>query len=461
MSLEELLNQESKQVLPVQATKPIDTSVVQPKKEKPKFMGVKTTLFTDPNTGVPHAIPVSMSPMPTVDRILTYVERTGFCGILCIGQSGTGKSTLARFLVHQIHMRKAFVVHWYQRNDIQKLDKEIHALEKGVPAILIFDDASFALDQLKKEQINRIAQALTYVRHDVRAPVIVIMNIHYSKAISRFFRNVPFAFLTSISQEEVQSFTDTWPHGRWKFKDYALYYQQMMFNSQWTFQIDRWNRRTYTYKTDEPFRLGLAMEGNMIHFFVYLRHGCPICDPGYSIKKFANSQDVVDHYVKSYGLERARSMLRMYAFARHGLKVIDKNRYAIWRSISNFDTNNRINWKDSMAYLESLGKKRRRVYVKHSVIDKDTQEMKSVRESTEEQEKEFRLELEQQLLDLEQNRHLTDPEREEVPNMGFDPETQSPMDMPYGFKEDNPGQPVQDDGIAGDASSDADIQQDT
>jgi len=218
-------------------------------KAKDPFTGVKTTMFLNPNDGERYAIPVSMSPMPTIDRIMTYTNRTGFCGILCIGMSGTGKSTLARYLVHQLHQRKNFAIHWYERDDIQKLDKIINGLTTGIDHIIVMDDASFSLEQLKKEQITKIAQQLTYVRHKVRGQVIVIMNIHYSKAISRFFRNVPFAFLTSITQEEAHTFQDVWPHGRWKFKDFAWYYQQMMFNSKWTFEVDRWTNKTMTYRT--------------------------------------------------------------------------------------------------------------------------------------------------------------------------------------------------------------------
>lgn len=400
---------------------------------KPKYTGIKTTLFTDPNTHEKHPIPVSMSPMPTVDRILTYVERTGFCGILCIGMSGTGKSTLAKYLVHQIHSRKNFVVHWYERDDIQKMDKEIKNLQRGVPAILVFDDASFSLDQLKKEQINKIAQQLTYVRHDVRAPVIVIMNIHYSKAISRFFRNVPFAFLTSISQEEVHTFQDVWPHGRWKFKDFAWYYQQMMFQNKWVFEIDRWNKRTYTYQTDKPFRLGLALEGNMIHFFVYLKDGCMVCDPDFSVKKVANSKELVDHYIKSYGVARARSMLKLYAFARHGLKVIDSNRYAIWKSISNFDTNNRINWNNVIEELDKTQKKRRRTYIKKDKMDRDEQLLAEIEKSEDAQNQDFKEQLEADYEDAQTKKDLTEIKMDETNPDGFN---YNPGTMPYGFPEE-------------------------
>jgi len=400
-----------------------------------KFSGVKTTLFTNPKDGMKYPIPVSMSPMPTVDRILTYTNRTGFCGILCIGMSGTGKSTLSRFLVHRLHEKKNFAIHWYERDDIQKLDKIIQSLQKGIDHIVVMDDASFSLEQLKREDITRIAQQLTYVRHDVRGQVIVIMNIHYSKAISRFFRNVPFAFLTSITQEEAHSFQDVWPHGRWKFKDFAWYYQQMMFNSKWIFEVDRWSNKTMTYRTDDPFRLGLAMEGNYIHFFVYLKDGCAVCDPNFDIKKLVNSKELVDYFIKSYGVNRARSMLKLYAFAKHGKKAIDSNRYAIWKSISEFDKNNKINWDNVIGELNKTLKQRKRVYVKKNELAETIRELEEMDAGDPEQERvrtaqeiELAEQLEEQLADLEQNQDKVIP-------MGYDPESSNQMDMPYGLEE--------------------------
>lgn len=432
MALDEVQEVQEAEVQPVIPGQHSSNPLLEDSK---KFSGVKTTLYRDPKDGQRYPIPVTMSPNPTIDRILTYTNRTGFCGILCIGMSGTGKSTLARFLVHKLHEKKNFAIHWYERDDIQKLDKIIKSLQKGIDHIVIMDDASFSLEQLKREDITRIAQQLTYVRHETKGKVIVIMNIHYSKAISRFFRNVPFAFLTSITQEEAHSFQDVWPHGRWKFKDFAWYYQQMMFNSKWVFEVDRWSNKTMTYRTDEPFRLGLAMEGNYIHFFVYLKEGCSICDADFDIKKMVNSKELVDYFIKSYGVNRARSMLKLYAFAKHGKKALDSNRYAIWRSISEFDKNNKINWDNVIGELNKTLKQKKRVYVKRNELIENLKELEEmeagdleVEKIKTEQEIDLAQQLEEQLADLELNQDKVIP-------MGFDPESSNPTDMPYGLEE--------------------------
>jgi len=427
---------------------------------KKSYEGVKTTLFTDPNTMQKWPIPVSMSPTPTIDRILNYLDRTGFCGILNIGMSGSGKSTWSRMLVHMLHQRRNFQVHWFYRDDIQKLDRIIHNLTKGIDHIVILDDASFALDKLAKNDINRVAQALTYIRHDVRGKVIVMMNIHYSKALSRFFRNVPFVFLTSITMEEVHTFSDVFPHARWKFKDFAWYYQQMMFSNEFRFEVDRWTGKKMKYLTDRPFRLGLALEGNIVHFFVYLRDSCMICDEDYNAKKIMNSDELVQYYVDAYGKDRARSMIRLYSFAKHGLKVIDSKRLSIWNSLADMDGQNQINWKNVNGILDKeLTRKRRRTYLKKSGVQSQqialgeigNEPEKSDEELTKE-EKLFKQEMEENMEGLESDRQtmkafnddLQDVNKTEDSLEGATyEEVDNPIDMSYGYS-DQEGSEVQD-----------------
>ena len=353
---------------------------VEQEEVKADFGGIKQTLYTVEQPYGKWPIPVNMSPNPTVDRMLTYLDRTGFCGCLFIGMSGTGKTTMAKMFLHKIHEKKPqMVIHHYSRDDIQQMSKHIENLQQGLDHCLFYDDASFSLEKLRKDEINAIAQNLTYIRHQTKGKVLVFLIIHYSKAISRFFRNVPFAFLTSISQEEVLSFQDVWPHGRYKFRDYAWYVQQMMFYSYWKFEVDRYEQKYIRYDTDRPFRLSLALEGNSIHYLVYHKLACSICDPDNKSKNIVNSQQLVDHYVNGYGVDRARGMLRLYSFAKHGLKVIDSNRLAIWQSLSEYDKNNHIDWNHVNELLdEQTTKKRRRSYIKKSQTQQEKLELATI-----------------------------------------------------------------------------------
>jgi len=334
--------------------------------EKEEYHGIKTTLFRDPTSGEKFKIPAVFSPNPLAKNILSYLSNTGFVHILSIGQSGSGKTTWTKYLVHQLHELKNFQIHWYMRDEIQQLDKIISRLQKGINHVIVLDDASFTLEELPKEKVNEIAKKLTYIRHEVKSDVIVIMNIHYSKAIKKFFRSVPFTYLTSINMEEVNSFQDVFGgYSRYKLKDFSRYYQQMMLKGKWTIEIDKWENKVQTYHTNKPFRVALANEINYLHFFYYTKASCDICDPDFQTKRIVDTAQLVSTIVDKYGKDRTRSMLYMYAFAKHGIRTMDSKRQSIWNLVADLDRNNPIDWTDVCSYLKkNMSKKRARSYIK-------------------------------------------------------------------------------------------------
>ena len=334
--------------------------------EVEEYHGIKTTLFRNPATGEKHKIPAVFSPNPLAKNILSYLSNTGFVHILSIGQSGSGKTTWTKYLIHQLHELKNFQVHWYVRDEIQQLDKIISGLQKGISHIIVLDDASFTLEELPKDKVNAIAKKLTYIRHEVKSDVVVIMNIHYSKAIKKFFRSVPFTYLTSINMEEVNSFQDVFGgYSRYKLRDFSRYYQQMMLKGKWTIEIDKWNSKVQTYHTNKPFRVALANEINYLHFFYYTKNSCDICDPDFQTKRIVDSAQLVQSIVDKYGKDRARSMIYMYAFAKHGIKTMDTKRQSIWNLVADLDRNNPVDWDDVCSYLKkNMSKKRPKAYIK-------------------------------------------------------------------------------------------------
>ena len=291
----------------------------------------------------------------------------------------SGKTTWTKYLIHQLHELKNFQVHWHIRDEIQQLDKIIGNLQKGISHIIVLDDASFTLEELPKEKVNEIAKKLTYIRHEVKSDVVVIMNIHYSKAIKKFFRSVPFTYLTSINMEEVNSFQDVFGgYSRYKLRDFSRYYQQMMLKGKWIIDLDKWNNKVQTYFTDKPFRIALANELNYLHFFYYSKYSCDICDPEYNTKRVVDTQQMVNSVVEKYGKDRTRSMLFMYAFAKHGIKTMDSKRQSIWNTMADLDRNNPIDWKDVCAYLKkNMSKKRPRSYIKKNQYSKDYEDVKA------------------------------------------------------------------------------------
>ena len=334
-----------------------------------EYTGPKLTTITTP-LGEQCQIHVKHSPNNIVDSIIQILNKTGYVGMLTIGQSGSGKSTWTTWLVHHLHQKRNFVVHWYSRDEVRNLYEILDNLVKGVNHILIFDDASFYLNSLKPEDLDKIESKLTHVRHDVKADVIAIFNIHYSKAIKTFFRNVPFYFLTSLSMSEFENFKEMWRHAKYKLRDYVYYYRQMMHTEGWEMVVDEWNKKVLKFTTDKPLRLGLANENGYVHFFVYHKDGCAQCDPEFEAKRIISTPDFVQNLIKSYGMINVRALLRLYLFTRKGKKVLDSKRQSLWNTVSEIDKNNKIEWDEVNTYLDtSLTKKRKRTYIKKEILE--------------------------------------------------------------------------------------------
>ena len=155
-------------------------------------------------------IPSRWHPHSVVKRIVRHNKIGQYTGIVMIGQSGSGKTTLTRKLIHQItcKMGESYIVKWFNGHEMLHMDDHIKNLQTGTPHILIFDDASYTLVDAKKSEIAKLANALTTIRHTLKSRVIIFMNIHYSKATLKFFRNQHFTFLTSVSVEEMGNYTD-------------------------------------------------------------------------------------------------------------------------------------------------------------------------------------------------------------------------------------------------------------
>jgi len=342
------------------------------KEKKSEYTGPKTTMFYDPNSGDYYPILGKYSPNIMADNILNYLDSAGFANVLNIGMSGSGKSTWSNHLIHLLHTKRSFHINWYKRDQVKDFTKIINGLTKGINHIVIFDDASFALEEMKKDDLSDMAKKLTYIRHIVQANVIVIFNIHYSKAIKKFFRVAPFKFLTSIENEEVQSFQDLFgSYSRYKLSDYARYFKHQMLNKGWKVQLDEWNNKYLDFKTDKPFRFGLANEITDLHYFVYLKDTCEKCvDPEDQEKIVANSEHLIEHLVKKYGKRKTSAVLKYYGFTQHGIKGLDSDRTTLWHTISKLDKSNHYDWQEVINDVQKLlNRKRTRAYVKRDELN--------------------------------------------------------------------------------------------
>lgn len=337
------------------------------------------------------------TPNTIVENILQILNKTGYVAMLNIGQSGSGKTTWMNWLIHQLHQKRNFTIHKYNRGEIADMYNILDSLQVGVNHILCFEDASFYLNSLKPEDLDKIESKLTHVRHDIQGEVIAIFNIHYSKAIKKFFRNVPFYFLTSLSMDEFENFKDMWRHAKWKLKDFVYYWRQMMFTDGWDMVVDQWENIRLHFETDKPLRLGLANENGFVHLFVYYQDYCNICDPDSDTKRVLNARQFIDNLFKSYTKEKGRAMLKQYLFTRKGMKVFDSRRQSIWNAIAEVDRHNKLDWKEVNDILDSTFKKKtKRTYIKKEILDanikqieEDSMIKEELKEELKDEQKEF------------------------------------------------------------------------
>ncbi len=349
--------------------------------QQPQGMAIykpHTTLFTDPTTKAKHVILTKHSPNPIAENILNYLDSAGFANVLNIGVSGSGKTTWTNYLIHLLHMKRNFRILWFRQEEVKKFDKIITSIPKGVNHILVFDDVSFELDELRKDELTNIAKKLTYIRHIVQADVVVVFNIHYSKAIKKFFRSTPFTFLTSINNEEILSFQDLFgSYSRYKLKDFARYSRYAMLKKGWTMEIDRWENKALKFTTDKPFRIGLANEYNDLHFFLYVNTHCEICkEPDNKKRSVYDSKSLLEYLTKSYSLAKVRTVIRDYSFTNHGLKVLPNEKLTIWNTLSKLDRENNIDFNELNNLLDDTMKiKRPRNYLKNTDTKRINEEL--------------------------------------------------------------------------------------
>lgn len=285
-------------------------------------------------------VPVRWHPQGVFKRIVQHNKIGQYTGIVLIGMSGSGKTTLTRMFLHRVHeMGEKYIVKWFTGTDMLNIDKIIQACTPGFPHILIFDDASYTLEDAKKEDVARLANALTTIRHHIKSRVITIMNIHYSKATKKFFRNQHFTFLTSISSEEIGNFQDLFKGRLGVVGKFARLYNNMMLREHFTVPISSYTYQRLHYKTNQPFRVGLVSEISDLHFFLYAKESCATCDPKTDDNQLHDYHDILDKLCYKYGEKQVRTVMQFFATVYEGKNFLDPKRQKIWMHLAEIEKN--------------------------------------------------------------------------------------------------------------------------
>jgi len=126
-----------------------------------------------------------------------------------VGDTHTGKTTMAEALAHAIHKKSKlpWIVKRFSKEQLVEFKKTLLELTP-TNHILIFDDVSFLASLYGKHKIDLLQQAATEIRHfdesrDVK--IIAIYNYHYTKALPPYLRQADYKYYTSVGSSETKN----------------------------------------------------------------------------------------------------------------------------------------------------------------------------------------------------------------------------------------------------------------
>jgi len=260
----------------------------------------KVTTYNYKGKRIP--VPIRWHPNAVIRRIVEHNKRSQYTGVTMIGMSGTGKTTLTNKIIHQAHvMGESYIVKRFNGHEMLKIDEHIKKMKKGFPHILVFDDASYTMEDAKSSEIAKLANALTTIRHVLKSRVIVIINFHYSKATKKFFRNQHFTFLTSVSVEEMSNYQEMYKDKMNVVRQFARQYNNMTLRGFFQVPVSSFEKKVIRYSMNEPFRIAMVAEIADLHFMVYDRDGCSEClpkDEKAKSLKLETVNEIADHVKK-------------------------------------------------------------------------------------------------------------------------------------------------------------------
>jgi len=296
------------------------------------------------------------------DAILQHNKNNGFTGVNFIGESGTGKSTVMNTIIHRIHQKQEYAVHWFSDYDMTRLVEILDKLPK-VPTILIFDDATDSFHDLRDSEIKKIAKKLTRVRHDVQAPVIMFIAFHYSRALEKIFRNVSIKIMTSISDEEFVNYAQLFRSTEgYKLKQFERIYYNQTFHSVFSFSLSQWTGQKLVYKTNDPFRCALVAGVGKLRFMLYPAESCNKCasEAHRTKTNVLSVEELLQMLKEAYPEKLILQVSRQYLYTTKGIDILSTNFRTLWKKLSFIDKNFFLDWEGVGKELESTSKRKRK-----------------------------------------------------------------------------------------------------
>lgn len=231
----------------------------------------------------------------TINDIVSVVEGAGAnvgsdaVRIGIVGDTHTGKSTMAEAIAHQVHHKSklSWIVKKFSKDELVDFAGTLASLN---PAnhILIFDDVSFLATLYGKHKVDLIQQATTEIRHleggrDVK--IIAMYNYHYGKALPPYLRQADFKYYTSIGTSELKNIeemlqTKRGSRGMTTVNEFQRQFTRARIKNYYSINVGQ--KVNFVYKYRDPFILCLFWDNISIRIIIsptrkWLQPICSIC----------------------------------------------------------------------------------------------------------------------------------------------------------------------------------------
>ena len=317
----------------------------------------KPTIITwgKTSTGQPNKMLRSQSINACVNDIYESSRSMGFIKINLIGASSSGKTTLAEVICHQLHERDpTFEVHYLKDSDLINFKETIQNLSKN-NQILAFDDLSGLVSKFGKTALEKLEAEITTIRHidqNEDRKIIMLLNFHAQKKLSKFLRISNFTFYTDCQNEEIGYLEELLGKGqKQKILQFAKLRSQSRMYHKFSFQLSRGNH--FTYKDGDPFRILLYNNGISTRFVVspqlswILKGGmCQKCHPSEkTIEAKVNLENFRDDISKKFGKGIAKRAIEL-KLLRQGFYTQPKRVMQAEKYIEQFFAARKINLQE-------------------------------------------------------------------------------------------------------------------
>jgi hypothetical protein len=275
---------------------------------KPKIKGY---------TGPTHYMDLEIAPwnhiQSLVNEMLANVQEWYVVGLQLNSPMGKGKTKFAEVLAHHIHTTEPkFKVIWASGEDFKHIEKFLESLPKYQPVIIIWDDITSVLKQMKDTELHQNFNALTRIRHILdpekgQTPSFIITTGHYSKNVEKEFRNVMeyvgFVSWTNEEHSNMDSIAPKKTQARYELKKFIKLYTKIASapSGQKKFSLRLGNQKMIEYEYSKPTRLCCVVfgtEAKILHFAEF--DCCELCSKR-KFKRVVPAKAVYDKIIKAYG----------------------------------------------------------------------------------------------------------------------------------------------------------------